>query len=191
MAIHSLPFTAWPSEDTAGLRALAGAGLGDPDDVRRVIRDPVTWLLRGGRLSRKEEPSVLCGSRGASGRAGGRNLQDAEQKDARLAAPRGQGSQGHAGRGVSGFVGGSRKLALFPTGKKYPRRRLCRRGKQSGSISHGVLGLTAWRQCGGLNKPLSTALGSPLPGAEGCPRTSSVLPALFPKLHTYTRGSTA
>ena len=41
---HSQPSQcmAWPSEDTAGLRVLAGVGvggLGDPDDVSRVVRE--------------------------------------------------------------------------------------------------------------------------------------------------------
>lgn len=64
---------------------------------------------------------------------------------------RGQGSQGHTGQVFAGPVDGSIKPGLFSLleKKKNPRGHLCRRGKQSGSISHRVLGLTACKQSQG------------------------------------------
>lgn len=64
--------------------------LGDPDDVSRVIREGCSW----GHLSPKEEPRVVCGSRGASGRARVRNLLGEDQKDAWLANPERPGFPG-------------------------------------------------------------------------------------------------
>lgn len=129
-------------------------------------------------------------SRGSIRERGGRNLQDEEQKDAWLADPEGPGLQGHTGRGVAGFVGGGKKLGLFPTGKKIQGGVYVGEGSNQDPFPMESWGSQLGNNAGGLNKPLSTALGSPLPGAAGCPRTSSVLPAHFPKLQTYTRGST-
>ena len=104
---------------------------------------------------------------------------------------RGQGSQGHTGQARAGSVDGSIKPGLFSLLEKKKIQGGIYVGEES---NQGPFPIESWgsqlaNSPRGLNKPLSTALGSPLPGAVVSPRIFSALPAHFPKLQTYTRRS--